>query len=504
MSSTFAETLAELVLAVHADWPAHKAVRVSRGRLRRARALAATRLHRLHASDRAHVARHRPRRIPRDAADGASDAARMGGEKTGADGMTALVKYDEACRAIAAAKAVDEVKDIRDKAEAMRVYARQAQNRGLEIDAAEIRMRSERRLGEMIVAQKETVGLNQGRAGAGRPALGGAETEQPKPDTRPTLAEVGIDRKLSSHAQKMAAVPPEKFESMLGQWREEAHEVNARVTTNLLKVGAEEEQRQHRRDLAQTLSDASAQLGGHRKVACIYADSAIRRKAGIGDRAYENHYPTMSWDEIMALPIADLLLPDAWGFIWIPRAHMLALHPVTRRVEMPEGDLLEVTVPTPLIWAIAEAWGFDAYSTCFIWTKTDDDHPDDQGMGLVVRDQDEILCLFKKGRGLPKPAGDEKFGSNHRERSKPLGHSRKPQHYREMIATMTGGIPVLELFARHDDEFPLPPNWDAWGNESSGSEWRGNESSCSENVSCESEPLGIPDFLRRTSPEAAE
>jgi hypothetical protein len=73
--------------------------------------------------------------------------------------------------------------------------------------------------------------------------------------------------------------------------------------------------------------------------------------------------------------------------------------------------------------------------------------------------------LFKRGRGLPKPATDEKFGSNHRERSKPLGHSRKPEFYREMIATMSGGLPVMELFARVDADHPLPDNWHAWGNE---------------------------------------
>ena len=35
-----------------------------------------------------------------------------------------------------------------------------------------------------------------------------------------------------------------------------------------------------------------------------------------------------------------------------------------------------------------------------------------------------------------------------------------------MISAMTGGLPVLELFAREDDENPLPANFYTWGNQS--------------------------------------
>jgi hypothetical protein len=37
-----------------------------------------------------------------------------------------------------------------------------------------------------------------------------------------------------------------------------------------------------------------------------------------------------------------------------------------------------------------------------------------------------------------------------------------------MINRMTGGVPVLELFAREDDEHSLPPNFFTWGNQSKG------------------------------------
>ena len=67
----------------------------------------------------------------------------------------------------------------------MRVYARQSKNRTLEVDATEIRMRAERRLGELITTQKETVGLATG----GGDTSGGSRVLPPQEP--PTLAEAG-------------------------------------------------------------------------------------------------------------------------------------------------------------------------------------------------------------------------------------------------------------------------------------------------------------------------
>jgi N6-adenosine-specific RNA methylase IME4 len=216
-----------------------------------------------------------------------------------------------------------------------------------------------------------------------------------------------------------------------------------------------------RRSLAQQLSNATSLKPSGRKFPVVYADPAWSRKAGIGDRAYENTYLTMSWDDILAMPVAQRMLPDAWLYLWIPRAHLLALHPT--EIDTPLG---RCKIKLPLAWAVAQAWGFDAYSTCFIWTKTDEEMPDDHGLGLIAWDQDEVLCLFKRGNGLPKPDSGKKHGSNHRERA--AGHSAKPTYYRDMINDMTGGVPVLELFAREDEQHVLPTNFFTWGNQSKG------------------------------------
>jgi hypothetical protein len=64
--------------------------------------------------------------------------------------MTKLVRYDAMCRAIEAAHKVDEVKDIRDKAAALEHYARQAMNTDAERQAWEIRLRAERKAGQLL------------------------------------------------------------------------------------------------------------------------------------------------------------------------------------------------------------------------------------------------------------------------------------------------------------------------------------------------------------------
>ena len=77
--------------------------------------------------------------------------------------------------------------DIRDNSEALRAYAKQAKNKQLEVDASEIRFRAERRIGELMEMQRETVGFAQGR----RSDLG------PNPTQVGTLAEAGIDKHLA-------------------------------------------------------------------------------------------------------------------------------------------------------------------------------------------------------------------------------------------------------------------------------------------------------------------
>lgn len=146
--------------------------------------------------------------------------------------MSALVLYEAACTALAECKSVDEVKDWIDRAAAMQAYQRMAKDKRLEVNAAEIRIRAERRLGEMLLEQKANGGLNTGAKGIGTSAV-------PTENRTPTLAEVGIDKKLSARSQKTAAIPKPEFEEIVGEWRERVSQEGERVTAKLDEAGTE-------------------------------------------------------------------------------------------------------------------------------------------------------------------------------------------------------------------------------------------------------------------------
>src|SRR5262245_31593326 len=123
---------------------------------------------------------------------------------------TGLAPRYDACRALAEARSVDEVKDIRDQAMAMACYARQAKNRDLEADAVELRMRATRRLDEMRQAQKATVGLAKG---------GGGKHGRKRVAEKPTLKDAGIDKNLAHQARQLGALSEQEFEQKVAETR---------------------------------------------------------------------------------------------------------------------------------------------------------------------------------------------------------------------------------------------------------------------------------------------
>ena len=150
--------------------------------------------------------------------------------------MTGLVRYESARTALAAAASVDEVKDVLDIGVAMQIYARQAKDCELIDKATEIRLRAERRLGEMIIAQKKTIGLAKG----GQPHQTKSTGSSAEPVAL-TLAAAGIDKKLSARTQKIAAIPESKFETHLAAAKKQAADALRMTTAERQQLRTERE-----------------------------------------------------------------------------------------------------------------------------------------------------------------------------------------------------------------------------------------------------------------------
>jgi hypothetical protein len=114
---------------------------------------------------------------------------------------TKLVKYDTMCRAIEAAYKVDEAKHIRDTAIALEIYARQAHNTEAERQACEIRLRAERKAGELSRA------LEKSNPGKRKKDLGRAI-----PPKSTQLQKAGISKDQARQWEKLAAVPQATFD----------------------------------------------------------------------------------------------------------------------------------------------------------------------------------------------------------------------------------------------------------------------------------------------------
>lgn len=142
--------------------------------------------------------------------------------------MSNLVKYNAARIALAEAHQVDEVKDIRDKSEAMAAYARQAKDKEMLVWVTEIKVRAERRAGQLLAEMPK----NQGTKGQ----LAGGNTIVPPENDVKTLADLGISKNESSRWQKLAGVSDEKFEHAVAAAKEVAGEVTTAAMLRAAKA----------------------------------------------------------------------------------------------------------------------------------------------------------------------------------------------------------------------------------------------------------------------------
>ncbi len=168
----------------------------------------------------------------------------------------------------------------------------------------------------------------------------------------------------------------------------------------------------------------------------IYADPpwAYRNKKTGGSMVSgaESKYPTMSVDEISALPIKDIASKNSVLFMW-------------------------ATVPLmPEAFQVMKAWGYK-YKTMITWRKIMS-----LGMGYWFRGQCEHLLLGVRGQVKAFRLQEPNFIQ-----AKVLAHSEKPEEFRQLIERATSKMSSqnrVELFARR-----RVAGWDVFGNQVEGS-----------------------------------
>lgn len=125
--------------------------------------------------------------------------------------MDKLIKFNAMRFAISEAYRVDEVKLIRDRAEAYRYAMIQAkQSPSMIRQAEEIKVRAERRAGELLKEQVRKKGERDDHI----------QISQAGIFEKPTLSEQGITLNQSSNWQRIASIPEEVFEKFIGKSKE--------------------------------------------------------------------------------------------------------------------------------------------------------------------------------------------------------------------------------------------------------------------------------------------
>lgn len=178
------------------------------------------------------------------------------------------------------------------------------------------------------------------------------------------------------------------------------------------------------------IAAASVDLPTGCRFPLIYWDPPTEYEAGDSDRSTENHYPTMTEEEIAALPIADLAADDCVMLVWSTVAWL------RKTIRLIEG------------------FGFEYKSAAF-WDKQH------IGLGFWWRDQVEVLITATRGKP-PAPENGSVLGPSLYSEKKGR-HSAKPVYFRDRIDAVPEwkDWPKVELFARGE----LPDNWKGWGNE---------------------------------------
>jgi N6-adenosine-specific RNA methylase IME4 len=301
------------------------------------------------------------------------------------DGMPALVLYNAARKALAEAHSVDEVKDIRDKAFAMQVYASQAKDMRLIDHATDIRIRAEIRAGELLA---ETERAKRG------PDKGTEQRSQRATSDAPTLAELGITKTQSWRWQKLAELPEEEREEKIQRAKRKA------------KAAIDGTAKQERAEMR--AADEA------RVMSLIPRDGKFRtlvidppwdyERLSLAGRASPG-YATMSHEQLLALNVPQWAEDNCHLYLWTTNNFM------TRAVDL------------------MARWGFQ-HKTVLTWVKPR------WGLGSYFRNSTEHVLFGVRGELRTR---SDSIGTHF---EAPVAeHSEKPEQFYEIVRKTSHPVP---------------------------------------------------------------
>jgi N6-adenosine-specific RNA methylase IME4 len=326
------------------------------------------------------------------------------------DTPRSLLVLTKARKMLAEARTLDEFKSIHHDGQTFLRWAKSRRDVGLEAmnEAAEIVITAERRMGDMLAGMD-----GKGSHGGNR-----------KSKDIVSLDGLGIHAKHSQRWQAMARVPQEQFELFVEETRAAGKQLTSGAVVKLGK-------RSHRKKWAEdseptegVVANLQDLIDAGSKFQCIYADPPWGYSNQQTRASTDNHYGTMTVEQIAAEPVVDVAADSAHLHLWTTNAFLFDAQ------------------------RIIEAWGFE-YRSCYVWVKPQ------MGIGNYWRVSHEFMLLGIRGKATNFLTSDQtswgQFGRT--------SHSRKPKEIRQIIEKVSPG-PYLEMYGRE-----RLPGWIVYGNQ---------------------------------------
>lgn len=326
-----------------------------------------------------------------------------------------LVRYEAARYALQEAKTIDEVKEIRDRAVALAAYARQALDPDMINWATEIRVRAERKAGQMLHDMKASGQRDPG----GRGRIGSRHEIQ--------LKDLKITPQQSYKWQRLSDLDEEDFDRRVEDAKRTEMWIFDAFPGDRQKAKADR-RAQHEKDLGDRIRALPLKQFG-----VILADPEWRfvpwnEETG-SDRSAANHYATSALEDIKKRDVPSIAADDCVLALW-------------------------ATVPMlPQALEVMQAWGFEYRSHC-VWLKPR------AGTGYWFRNVHELLLIGVKGDvpcAAPGTQWDSAWDADPGEHAE---YSAKPEEAYKLIETYFPNLPKIELNARIKR-----PGWEVWGAE---------------------------------------